>query len=158
MHRYLGATIAVVSIHAASTGLSQGAVEKLSIAESEQHGRYLVGPEGRPLYALLTERRAGDDLDPLESCEETCRDRWPLVVVENGLEAGDGLDPELLSTREVDNQKVAFVGEQPVFLFHRDHRGGEPQGHGVFSFGGYWALIRPSGEPVLDEAIPEVTD
>ncbi|ROT99489.1 hypothetical protein [Histidinibacterium lentulum] len=119
----------------------------LVVAEHEEHGLFLADGEGRPVYAFLnSEAIGGDGLDPLESCHEHCRDDWPLVTATGTVRAGEGVDPYLVGTRpDGEAGEVVTYNDYELFYFHRDAPGTSPEGQGIFSYGGYWALLRPSG-------------
>lgn len=140
----------------AGVGLAQQQPETLTLAVSDTYGPYIVGPEGRPVYTMLTKIEAGDDQDPLNSCNEACRDNWPVLSVkDDNIRVGDGLDPDLAATVAWHDMRVPIYADRALFLFHRDSPGKEPEGQGIFSFGGYWALLSPSGEPIRTDAMPE---
>ena len=48
--------------------------------------------------------------------------------------------------------------DQPLFQFHRDILGEAPEGQGIFSYGGWWALVRPDGSLVRSSTMPEHGD
>ncbi len=67
---------------------------------------------------------------------------------------GDGLDPELADTvMHKGGEYVAYAGH-PLFYFAQDEAGGPPQGHGIHTYGGWWQLIGPTGDPIEDEVLP----
>ncbi|WP_292290366.1 hypothetical protein [Marivita sp.] len=128
------------------------------VAESNaEYGAYVAHSDGRPVYAFLTDYDiGGDGLDPLESCDIWCRDHWPLVKVERGIRVGDGLDPDLVETRSVGGEDVLVYAGRTLFHFYRDTAAGMPNGQGVYSFGGYWALITPSGSVIRTGPMDEI--
>lgn len=151
------AAAAVSSMFAVAAWAQQDQSATLTATGNPDHGAYLIGPDGRPVYAFLSgEEVGGDGLDPLESCDESCRDNWNLVTVDGDVRVGDGLDPELASTREVDGETVVTYGDHPLFYFYRDVAGEPPEGQGIYSFGGYWALLTPYGNAIRTGSMPEV--
>ncbi len=137
-----------------------GMAQTLSAVESEEHGPYLAGPEGRPVYAFLTSVEiGGDGQDPLESCNEgECRQNWPLVTVDGEVSVGDGVDAELAETMQVDGETVLLYADHPLFHFFRDMPGAPPQGQGIYSYGGYWALLTPSGQIIRTGPMDDIDD
>lgn len=127
----------------------------LSVATGEDYGDYIVGPDGLPLYTLLTDLEAGDGEDPLASCHEECRRNWPVLVAQDEMKAGDGLDPALLETIDWRGEEVVTYAGHPLFHFADDRPHGEPGGQGMFTYGGYWALLSPRGRPLRTDAMPE---
>ena len=139
----------------------------LGTAFSDEYGQYLARQDGRPLYAMLTQIEAGDRQKPLESCNRDCLEEWPTATVTGDVQIDDALDSSLADTTRWNGQVVQTFGGHPLFFFHRDRPGAEPQGHGIYSFGGYWALLSPDGKPIpfhplpdpaRDHPAPEATD
>lgn len=127
----------------------------LSVAASEADGTHLVGPDGRPVYVMLTEGKAGDGEDPLASCGASCLQDWPLLVTQGEPRLGDGVDAGLVDTRPWRDVNVLTYADQPLFQFHRDRLDAPPEGQGIFSYGGWWALVRPDGSLVRSSTMPE---
>jgi predicted lipoprotein with Yx(FWY)xxD motif len=126
----------------------------LSVAVSEEYGPVIVGANGLPVYAFLTELEAGDGETPVESCEADCREDWPPVTAEAGITVGEGLDPDLAATLEHEGVTFAVYNSQALFHFFRDTPGSEPEGHGLSTYGGWWTLLTPAGLPVEDGLLP----
>ena len=127
----------------------------LTVALTEEHGRYLVGPAGLPVYAFHTDVRAGDNTPPLQSCKERCREDWPVVTVAGEATVAEGLEPGLATfLREDDGKRVLVYDSQPLFYFHADTRADDPQGHGIHTYGGWWYLVSPSGAPIVTGIMP----
>jgi predicted lipoprotein with Yx(FWY)xxD motif len=127
----------------------------LTVTASDEFGPYIQGPDGRPVYALLTDLDTGDGQDPLVSCEASCRNNWPVLTSDSEVTVGDELDAALADTLDQDGETVVQYADHPLFQFYRDRPGEEPQGQGIFSFGGYWALLSPSGETMRTDTMPE---
>ena len=131
---------------------------QVSLAESADLGPYIVGPGGKPLYMFRTGQRAGDDLPAIESCNERCRTDWPLVEVPEEIEVGEGVEADLAATLTWEDREVLVYGERTMFTFVRDAPGEEPVGHGVHTYGGWWFLVQPNGEPVDAPGLEFVED
>lgn len=127
----------------------------LGTAFSEEYGLYLAREDGRPLYAMLTQLESGDRQDPLESCNQDCLEEWPVATVSGDIQIDEALDASLAETTRWNDQTVQTYGGYPLFFFHRDRPGEEPRGHGIYSFGGYWALLSPEGKPISFHPMPE---
>ena len=153
MRRNILFTAFFMAVAGASVASAEAA---LSIASSEEFGEYIVGPDGRPVYAFVTEGRAGDNLPALESCNKPCRERWPPVFVDSDLTVAEPLDPDLAAMLEDGGGKVAVYNSEPLFHFVMDEAGQEPVGQGIHSFGGWWYLISPDGEYIETGITPEV--
>lgn len=129
----------------------------LSIAETEEYGRYLVGPDGRPVYAFVTQEvRGGNDITPLDACIERCLDDWPLVTLSApGFFVAEGIDPELADTVEWKDELVLVYATRALFYYFRDAAGEAPQGQELHEWGGWWYLMRPDGSLVQTGVAPE---
>ncbi len=138
-----------IMIAGLSAGLAVAAAAQdatLSVAESGAFGPHIVGPGGAPVYIFVTDQEGGDNLPPLESCNQPCREDWPLVTVPNGFAVAKPLDTSLATTVEWDGQTVAQYDSQPLFRYAGDEPGAEPAGHGIHTYGGWWYLVGPDGE------------
>jgi predicted lipoprotein with Yx(FWY)xxD motif len=129
----------------------------LSIAETEAYGRYLVGPDERPVYAFVTEEvRGGNDIAPLSACIERCLEDWPLVTLETAeFPVAEGVDPELASFVEWEGKRVLVYDSRAMFNFHRDAPGASPQGQELHDWGGWWYLVRPDGSLIRTGVAPD---
>jgi predicted lipoprotein with Yx(FWY)xxD motif len=129
--------------------------QTLSVSGNDEYGAYIVGPEGRPVYAFVTDERAGDGLPPLQSCKRRCRDDWPPVAVTQEPELGPEIDESLVDTVETDELRVLAYNGHPLFYFHKDAGEGEPQGQQIHTYGGWWYLVAPDGEPIQTGVLPD---
>ncbi|MBV7410081.1 hypothetical protein [Maritimibacter sp. DP1N21-5] len=145
--------VALLAATPPGQALSQEALT-LGVTTNDEYGAYLVGPDDRPVYTLLTDLEAGDGQDPLDSCNEECREHWPVLMVEDELRVDDGLDPDLAETMDWQGERVATYGGHPLFYFVNDGPHQDPGGQGMFTYGGYWALLSPEGRPLRTDAMP----
>lgn len=130
----------------------------LRTAVDDDYGLHVVLDDGRPVYVMVTDQAHGDGLAPLDSCYDRCLEEWPLVTVRGDvqdLQLGEGMDPALVDVSDWEDEQVLLYSGQPLFLFFRDEPGQPPAGQEIFSFGGYWALISPQGEPIRTGIVPE---
>lgn len=145
----------LLAVAAAPAAAQQDGTATLTAVPDADHGAHLVGPDGRAVYAFLTDiETGGDGLSPLDSCDTACRDNWPLVTVEGEVTVGEGLYADLAGTRQVEGETVATYNDHVLFQFYRD-TAGDSEGHGVYSFGGYWVLLTPSGQPIRTTPMTE---
>ncbi|WP_166434049.1 hypothetical protein [Roseovarius spongiae] len=145
----------ILALMLLSSNLQAQDLATLSLVTSEESGAYIVGPDGRPVYAMLSaDSVGGDGLDSLDSCAQSCRDNWPLLTAQEDISVGEGVNPDLIGRTASDGQQVLTYADQPLFQYHQDVAGGEPQGDGIYSFGGYWALMAPSGRPIRSGTVP----
>jgi predicted lipoprotein with Yx(FWY)xxD motif len=152
------------ALAAAAALLAQAAVAQeapvLSIAETEEYGRYLVGPDGRPVYAFVTEDvRGGSEITPIAACIETCLEDWPRVTLDApDFAVAEGVDPVLAEPLEWDGELVLVYNSRAMFSFHRDARGAPPQGQALHDWGGWWYLVRPDGRLIRTGVAPDPGD
>ena len=130
----------------------------LSVASSEEYGEYIVGPDGRPVYAFVTEVSGGDDIPALESCHEPCRERWPPVFVDGDFTVAEPLNPDLAASLRDEAGDVAVYNSEPLFYFAMDRPGEEPEGQSIHSFGGWWYLMTPEGDYIEAGITPEISE
>jgi hypothetical protein len=129
----------------------------LSIAETEEHGRYLVGPDGRPVYAFVTEDvRGGSEITPIVACVEGCLEDWPLVTLDApDFLVAEGVDPVLAEPLQWEGDLVLVYDSRAMFHFHRDEPGAPAQGQSIHAWGGWWYLVRPDGSLVQSGIVPD---
>ena len=130
----------------------------LSVAGSEDYGPYLVGPDGRPVYAFVTEDvRGGNEITPLLACQERCLEDWPLVTLpaEDFL-VGRGVSPVLAEPLGWYGDLVLIYASRAMFHYHRDEPGEPPRGQEIHEWGGWWYLVRPDGTLIETGIAPEV--
>jgi predicted lipoprotein with Yx(FWY)xxD motif len=135
------------------------AADEFTVAMHSDHGPYLVGPNGMPVYAMITDGRGGDNLAPINSCKQRCQTDWPFVEVPDGEPvAGTGVSQELLSVLESEGRGIAYYDSWALFYFAQEDGFGEPDGHGVHTYGGWWALVRPDGSAIRTGVMPGAND
>ncbi len=123
----------------------------LEVSESEEYGQFLtVG--GMPVYLFSTDIPGDGATPPTITCIGECLSAWPPVLG-SGVEAGDGVNPDLLATVEVDGIALATYNGWPLYLFLRDTEGGPPTGQEIESFGGEWYLVNPEGNRIEGEGV-----
>jgi hypothetical protein len=129
----------------------------LSIAETPDYGQYLVGPDGRPVYAFVTEDvRGGNDLPPLTACIERCLDDWPLVTLEaTDFVVAENVDPKLAESLEWEGKLVLVYASRELFHYARDAAGEAPGGQELHEWGGWWYLLRPDGSLIQTGVAPD---
>ena len=127
----------------------------LTVTESETYGPYLTDSEGNSLYLFVNEEmEMGDGEGMTEGvranaapCSGGCLEAWPPLTAET-LEAGEGVDPELLYTADVDGMMMAVYNGWPLYYFARDEAPGDTNGQDVGGAPNIWYLVTPEGTPV----------
>lgn len=89
------------------------------------------------------------------SCTGGCADGWPALLVPPGttVAAGAGVRPGLLGTvRGPDGKRVVTYHGWPLYTYLGDAAPGRAAGQGANDDGGYWYVMRPSGQIVRPSA------
>ncbi|MGA9531735.1 MAG: hypothetical protein WBR18_03375 [Anaerolineales bacterium] len=110
-------------------------------------GTVLVGADGLTLYAFTQEA------DGQIACTGGCLDAWPPLLTDGQPQAGDGIDPALLSTvdRPDGSQQVAYNGK-PLYFSSDDAAQGDTNGQG---FSDVWFALAADGSLVMDSGQDE---
>src|SRR5262245_22448924 len=134
------AKAAVASIEAAA--VSKGKGPKLKIVASD-YGRILSDGRGRALYLFTA------DTGRASTCSGDCAVAWPPWIVKRKPRAAPGARGRLIgTTRRADGRLQATYRGQPLYYYVGDRAPGEVKCQAVFEFGGYWYVVRPSGDAV----------
>lgn len=150
----------------ASVGLApQAAVAQdpvFSVESDPDLGRYIVGPEGQPVYMFDTQVSGGDGLPPLESCGARCRGTWSPVKIaptaSRQLGVSGPLQEQDIAVVAEDGELIATYDGHPLFHFAREHESEGPSGHGMHKHGGWWIALAPDGTPIRTGSIPSHTE
>jgi predicted lipoprotein with Yx(FWY)xxD motif len=110
-------------------------------------GTVLVTNKGFALYMFAPDKARS------VTCTGGCATAWPPLVVSAGetVTAGPGIQPGLLST--VPNPgggRVVTYHGWPLYTYLGDANPGHAAGQGADDDGGYWYVMRPSGQIVGD--------
>ena len=125
---------------ASALALGFAAGTQVGVAESADHGAYLVDAEGMSLYAFLR------DTDGESACYDQCAAAWPPLLTDEAPVALDGVDGDLLGTTERTDgtTQVTYAG-WPLYFFVQDEAAGDVAGQGVNDV---WFLVSPAGEAI----------
>jgi predicted lipoprotein with Yx(FWY)xxD motif len=106
------------------------------------YGRILADGRGRALY-LFTKDEAKS------RCYGDCARAWPPFLTNGKPRAGRHVKAALLGTvkRSDGKRQVTYAGH-PLYYYVGDHEPGEVLCQAVFEYGGYWYVVKRSGEPV----------
>jgi predicted lipoprotein with Yx(FWY)xxD motif len=109
-------------------------------------GEIVVGTDGRALYGFT------NDIDAISTCQGTCADAWPPVIVEPGWTVGPGLDTGIFATTKRDDGKLQLVaGKWPLYYYAGDAAPGDINGQ---ASGEVWYLVDPDGTLLTDAETP----
>lgn len=125
----------------------------LTVTESETYGPYLTDAEGNSLYLFINEEAEAGAERMTEGvradaapCSGGCLEAWPPLTA--AVEAGEGVDSELLYTADVEGMTMAVYNGWPLYYFVRDEAPGETNGQGVGDAPNIWYLVTPDGTPL----------
>ena len=108
-------------------------------------GTVLVNAAGFALYMFVP-----DDHRQV-TCTSLCAQTWPPVRVRPGaaLAAGPGVRQALLgSDADAAGSRVVTYDGWPLYSYTGDVYQGQTTGQGIDLNGGYWYVMRPSGQPL----------
>jgi predicted lipoprotein with Yx(FWY)xxD motif len=125
---------------------------------SAVHGRIMVdaAPVGRLGTVLVTNKgfalyMFAPDAGRHVTCTGGCATAWPPLLVQAGqtVAAGPGVRPGLLGTApDPGGGRVVTYHGWPLYTFLGDAAPGHAAGQGEDDHGGYWYVMRPSGQIV----------
>ncbi len=125
-----------------SAGQGRVTVER---AELGQHGTALVTNKGFALYTFPP------DAAQHVTCTGDCASAWPPLTLHAGqtVAAGAGVRADLLGTMpDPGGGRVVTYHGWPLYTYLGDASPGHAAGQGKNDDGGYWYVIRPSGQIV----------
>ncbi|MEX2534161.1 MAG: hypothetical protein WD273_01055 [Trueperaceae bacterium] len=154
MKAIIGAFLAL-GILAVAFAQDQGSTS-VEMMESEEYGPYLTDAEGRTLYLFINEEGEAGDERMTEGvrmnaapCAGGCLNAWPPLTGE--VEAGEGVDEELLYTADVGGTMMAVYNGWPLYYFANDTEPGQTNGQARGSAPTIWYIVSPEGHPVENE-------
>jgi predicted lipoprotein with Yx(FWY)xxD motif len=125
---------------------------------SAEHGRITVdsGPAGQLGTVLLTNRGFAlyvfaPDAARRVTCTGGCATAWPPLLMRAGqtITAGPGVRPGLLGTAlNPGGGRIVTYRGWPLYTYLGDAGPGHAVGQGEDDDGGYWYVMRPSGQIV----------
>ncbi len=145
---------ALASALLTSPALAQSDDSGFTTRMHPEHGRYIVDPDGRPVYAMITQGEGTDGLSPLRSCKQRCLTDWPFVTADDTPAAGPELNREMFDRVSWEGQDVLHYNGWTLFHFAMEDGDEIPDGHAISTYGGWWALMRPDGEPIRTGVMP----
>jgi predicted lipoprotein with Yx(FWY)xxD motif len=103
-------------------------------------GKILFAGNGRVVYGFTRDRRNGPS-----QCYGDCAAAWPVYYASGTLKAGVGVKQSLLGTvRRRDGRRQVTYNGWPLYYYAHE-RAGEVKCQNVFTHGGTWLVVRPSG-------------
>jgi predicted lipoprotein with Yx(FWY)xxD motif len=142
MRAFIVATCAVLVLVLVS-GTNAGTGKPRVVVRSSNYGRILFDGRGFVLYAFTHDRLR------LSTCKGDCAKAWPPFLVSREPGAGTGVKASLLGViRRAGGRLQATYKGRPLYYYVGDTKPGQILCQGVSEFGGYWRVIRPTGNPV----------
>jgi predicted lipoprotein with Yx(FWY)xxD motif len=115
---------------------------RLKIVSSD-YGQILANGRGRALYLFTA------DTGKASTCSGDCATAWPPYIVRSKPVAGPGAKSRKIgTTRRSDGKLQATYAGHPVYFYVGDNESGEVLCQAVNEFGGYWYVLRASGNAV----------
>jgi predicted lipoprotein with Yx(FWY)xxD motif len=109
---------------------------------ASDYGRILADGRGRALYLFTRD-------DGRSRCYGDCADAWPPFLTKGAPRAGDRVRQKLLGTvKRSDGRKQVTYDGHPLYYYVGDDEPGEVLCQAVLEYGGYWYVVKRSGEPV----------
>ena len=135
-----GATTAAPADPPASAAAAKG--PRIKVVDSD-YGQILSNGRGRALYLFTADTGKGSN------CSGDCATAWPPYVVKSKPVAGEGVKAgKIGTTTRSDGRLQATYAGHPVYYYVSDNEPGEVLCQAVNEFGGYWYVVRASGQAV----------
>jgi predicted lipoprotein with Yx(FWY)xxD motif len=132
---------------AASPVYAQSAKPLISLGESKELGKFLVGKDGMTLYSY--------PLDNINEsvCYDQCAKAWPPLMVDSAdqITAAEGIPGKLGTTTRKDGKLQVTYNGMPLYYWFKDTKAGDTTGHRV---GRIWWVVPPA--TVAAEKLPKV--
>jgi len=126
-----------------ASGVDAGTTPPKVVVHSSSYGRVLFDGRGFALYAFTRDRPRRSN------CSGACAKAWPPYLVKRKPLAGTGAKSSLLGVvRRADGGLQATYAGRPLYYYVGDRKPRQIGCQGVFEFGGYWRVVRPSGKPI----------
>lgn len=116
----------------------------LDVAQSKDHGQYLVDGTGKTVYMLAK------DSATTTTCQGACATEWPPLLAQGEPKT---MNPALsdgdvgVIQRGDGTQQVTFAGH-PLYHYAKDTAAGQLNGAGQHDQFGDWSLLSPEGKPL----------
>lgn len=108
-------------------------------------GTVLATDQGYALYSFPP------DAQREVTCYDRCALHWPPIFLTDGVRvvAGSDVDGSLIGeVTDREGKRVATYNGWPLYLYEGDVTPGTAKGQGQYLDGGYWYVVRPSGDIV----------
>lgn len=118
-----------------------GAAGGFKVANS-QYGAILTDALGRTIYGFANDANGNGK----STCYQQCAQAWPPVIAQSPPQAGQGLNPALLTAApRQDGRMQVMYGKWPLYYFSGDQQAGQTNGQGSK---GVWFVVGANGKLV----------
>jgi predicted lipoprotein with Yx(FWY)xxD motif len=132
---------AAVSPESAPAEAKKRTGKRVTLHRSD-YGKIISDGRGRALYLFTRD-------DEKSRCYGACADAWPPFLTKGAPRAGDRVRQKLLGTvRRKDGRKQVTYNGHPLYYYVGDSAPGEVLCQAVYEYGGWWYVVKRSGEPV----------
>lgn len=116
----------------------------LNVAQSADHGKYLVDATGKTVYML------GKDNATTSTCQGACTTQWPPLIAQGQPKTMDpSLDDSAIGViQRGDGTQQVTYGGHPLYHYAQDTAAGQLNGAGKHDAFGDWSLLSPDGKPL----------
>jgi predicted lipoprotein with Yx(FWY)xxD motif len=127
----------VLALLVASPAFAQGATPTVSLGDTKDFGKILVGKDGMSLYIYTP--------DPLNDsvCYDQCAKAWPPLTVDSAdkLTVADGIPGKFATIKRKDDTLQVTYNGFPLYYWFKDTKAGDTTGHRV---GHVWWVVPPA--------------
>jgi predicted lipoprotein with Yx(FWY)xxD motif len=126
-----------------------GSAVTIRVRSLPRVGTVLVNSGGYTLYMFEP------DAQRRVTCTKLCAAAWPPVKISPGgrLVAGPGVRADLLgSDPDPSGGRVVTYNGWPLYTYVSDVQPGWDNGQAIDLNGGYWYVMRPSGQPLTERS------
>lgn len=116
----------------------------LNVAQSADHGKYLVDATGKTVYALAK------DSSTTSTCQGACTTQWPPLIAQGQPKTMDpSLDDSAVGViQRGDGTQQVTYGGHPLYHYAQDTAAGQLNGADKHDEYGDWSLLSPEGTPI----------
>src|SRR5437764_11247263 len=118
--RYL--VMLLVALLVVSPALAQSSTPTISLGDTKDFGKILVGKDGMSLYIFTA-----DSLGQSSVCNDNCAKAWPPLTVDSAdkLSVADGIPGKFDTIKRKDNSLQVTYNGMPLYYWFKDKAAGD---------------------------------